>query len=569
MADYSLDLDSTIVKETINKFSDLVRIEKSDVNSYYDIYAEPSILKRLVNNTNQIIYGRRGTGKSHLLLALQEMLINKDLSKVKALPIYIDLRTVLPILTEYGPNKVETSILIFKFIIESIIEGIISNVKNVLESEDFFITASEKYLIEQLQQVCEELNVEFNGKTFKKLGSISLSKEEISKISGSLKVSSQPEIVAGSEKQVKDNSSENLVKYVSFSQISQCLAQLPRLLDNHRIFCLLDEWSEIPISLQPYVAELLKRSFITTNYVLKIAAIPYRSRLNEVINDEMKIGLEEGGDIFIIPLDNRCIFEIDKTQTKNFYNELLYKHLLSINPNLIDNYNLKQQEEIKRTFLNQFFANQALSEILIASAGVPRDFINLFINSFNENSSGSRRISIRDVRYATSRWYNSDKREEVEKDSVIKKLYEGIVDEIIKKRKRTHFLIPKHLSENRYIKKLIDLRVLHLRKDGISHRHIPDKSYNVYSVDYGSYTSMDIAKKNLDSDFDSFIEGITTSDNLREARSYSLEDDFFDRFLLNIGEGVVCKHCSKAIDINHLAYKKQNMCYHCYEIQTK
>ena len=44
---------------------------------------------------DQIIYGRRGTGKTHLLKALQEKLVADD---QKYLPVYIDLRTFKPTL---------------------------------------------------------------------------------------------------------------------------------------------------------------------------------------------------------------------------------------------------------------------------------------------------------------------------------------------------------------------------------------------------------------------------------------------------------------------------------------
>ena len=300
---------------------------------------------------------------------------------------------------------------------------------------------------------------------------------------------------------------------------------------------------------------MLKRAFIASNFTLKIAAIPYRSKFRDNISDDQKIGLEEGGDVFAVNLDNRYIFEIDKNVTREFYNELLYKHLYAI-----DNKTFAKAD--LRRFINIFFANQALSEILIASAGIPRDFIHLFILSYNLRINSNQRIILKNIRSATTEWYNSDKKEEIEKDRSIRVLFEAIVDKIVIGKNQTHFLMPQKYSENKYIKKLVDLRALHLRQKGISHKHFANKQYDAYSVDYGSYTSIDIQKRQLDTDF----SNLKTIENVRDARAISLEDDFFDKYILEIGEGLKCPKCSRIIDINHLAYVKQKMCNNCFEI---
>jgi hypothetical protein len=126
-------------------------------------------------------------------------------------------------------------------------------------------------------------------------------------------------------------------------------------------------------------------------------------------------------------------------------------------------------------------------------------------------------------------------------------------------------LLPQKYSENKHIKKLVDLRVLHIRQKGISHKHITNRLYDVYSVDYGSYTSLDITKNSLDTDFVQLTQDLKTIEDVRDARALSLEDDFFDKFILKIGEGKKCPHCGKTIDVNHMAYLKQSICNHCFE----
>ena len=114
--------------------------------------------------------------------------------------------------------------------------------------------------------------------------------------------------------------------------MSDAISQLLEAVDIDRIFCLLDEWSEIPETSQYILAEFLKRTFVPKKVTLKIAAIPNRTQLIS----ENRIGLEDGGDIFGYPLDNRYIYELYPEITKAFFNELLYKQLYLMAPQLYE-----------------------------------------------------------------------------------------------------------------------------------------------------------------------------------------------------------------------------------------
>lgn len=553
-------INQDAVKKAINKLANIVRAERSDSESYYEIYADKSILERLVNRNNQIIYGRRGTGKTHLLFALQELIFsNNKEGEPKDFPIYFDLRTILPLLTSSSSVSTENAILIFQTLINETVIKILDNSKFIFDVPDLLsLSRFEKDRIERIKELLSKLNVEFTGREFKRLGNIEFSKEEINNIAASLSISHDPNLGFDKKSESKTSYSQESILYVSFSEISKHLGELSLLFNNVRVTCLLDEWSEIPLNLQPYVAELLKRVFIASNYTLKIAAIPYRSKFRDTIHDEIKIGLEEGGDIFPVVIDDRFIFEVDKGGTRNFYNEILINHLKQINPQIFVGVD-------ENRFINYFLANQALSEILIASAGIPRDFLNLFILAYNNRSNFSQRINLKNIRQSTTQWYKSDKREGIYKDPITRQMFEGLVDQIIMTKKKSHFLLPQKHSENPHIKKLIDLRALHLRQKGISHKHVTSRVYDVYSIDYGSYTSLSVTKSSLDTDFTEIINQLNTISDIRSARSLSIEDDFFEKFNLETGQGIKCPKCSKTIDINHLAYIKQRVCNHCFE----
>ena len=91
----------------------------------------------------------------------------------------------------------------------------------------------------------------------------------------------------------------------------------------------------MPISLQPYVAEMLRRIFFSLPKVtVRIAAIPHRTEwriLREGSSDY--IGIEIGSDIFpILDLDEFVIFPAkskreQKERSINFFQNLLFRHI--------------------------------------------------------------------------------------------------------------------------------------------------------------------------------------------------------------------------------------------------
>lgn len=260
----------------------------------------------------------------------------------------------------------------------------------------------------------------------------------------------------------------------------------------------------------------------------------------------------------------RYVFEVNKSQTRDFFNDLLAKHLYAIGKDAVERL-LKDNRSSQDKLINLFFANVALNEILVASAGIPRDFISLLINSYDKfvlsPSSGAKRISVGNLRSAHVSWYEADKKEQVDKHPIERQLLQAIVTEVIEKKRSVHFLIALKHAQNKHIQNLIDFRVLHLRKNGYSHQDHAGASYNVYSIDYGCFNSLNITKTALDTSTVSDL----FSKSLREIRRISLDEDFFQKFLLNIGEAFSCPHCKRPIDTNHLAFKKQRLCNHCFE----
>ncbi|MEC5213160.1 hypothetical protein RCH06_001705 [Polaromonas sp. CG_9.5] len=371
-----------------------------------------------------------------------------------------------------------------------------------------------------------------------------------------------PEASASNKNLSKQIELKSDILYVSIQEIHTSLQALISWLDLNRIICLIDEWSEIPIETQKHLAEFIKRVFISSKFSFKIGAIPNRTDLGHKTKEKF-YGLEDGGDIFGYQLDNRYIFELEKNKTRDFFNDLLYKHLSAINPQVVAAI-IKSNNKSPATFINAFLTNKALGELCIASAGIPRDFINLFIHSYDQfKSTTSRHISVKNVRLATSGWYETDKKKQIDEHQSEKVLLQLIVEEIVIKKKSSHFMLSEKHSSNPHILSLIDFRVLHLRKKGYSHKDMPGETFNVYSIDYGCYNHLNITRTNLNH---TSLETITVQDDIRQIRRIFLPDSFLQKFQMQIGEAFSCPSCKKPVDTMHLAYIKQQLCNNCFEV---
>ncbi|MCE0813121.1 ATP-binding protein [Buttiauxella sp. S04-F03] len=553
------------LQEVIKSLANNIRAERISYGSFLEIYSGYENISNIKNIMNSVIYGRRGSGKTHLLKALAEV-ISEEFQEKRIFPIYLDLRRIIPLLSSDGLADVD-AILIFKYIMGEISYSLYENLNFILDVNEF---DSSKSLVKDINgklvtDYFSKIYLEIEGRTLRKSTDLKVSEEEVRSLNTGLDISRDPRITLGTGNNQKTTKETSHRSHISILDITNSLENLLKELNLNGIMLLIDEWSELSSDIQPSLAEILKKTFSAINVYLKIAAIPNRTALGHK-SEKKFIGLEDGGDIFGYHLDLRYVFEVNKTQTRDFFNDLLYRHLTSIDKETIDNF-ISNGKSSSSSFINLLFANVALNEILVACAGIPRDFINLFLNSYDRfllsSTSSAKRINVKCMRAANSEWYEKDKKDQVDKNPTERVLLTEIVKEVVHKKKSMHFLIPEEYSNNKHIQNLIDFRVIHLRKNGYSHQDHAGISYNVYSVDYGCYNSLNIAKSKLES----LMEGDLNVKDLRAIRRISLEKDFFQRFLINIGEAFYCPNpnCKQAIDVNHPVYIKQNVCNNCWE----
>jgi hypothetical protein len=118
--------------------------------------------------------------------------------------------------------------------------------------------------------------------------------------------------------------------HLNFGNINTALNGLIDVLGAPRLWLLIDEWSEAPLELQPYLADLLRRTVLPISAItVKIAAIEHRS--NFALQERgTYVGLELGADISAdLNLDDFLVFDNDQQKATEFFKTLLFRHYIS------------------------------------------------------------------------------------------------------------------------------------------------------------------------------------------------------------------------------------------------
>jgi len=435
-------------------------------------YVDTGVINRVVNINHQVIFGRRGTGKTHLLNYACPKL---EISVNNGTCIYIDARNLSG---ASDVSRAQQDTFEQRYIIVKSISNMVF--KHLSEySKTFKAYKNRDKLLAKIKEACSGLQIE-------KIPVRSIEKNESQEgVTKSANVGFKNinfEMTGKANKETKEiNAGEteythNYSKSMKYSDLSISIRDLLEELDIH-LFVIIDEWSFISLNMQPYIADFVKRVFLSIKKVtLKIGAIKTRTNL---IND--KEGIELSADIASsINLDDYFIFDREPIKVTNTFEEIIYRHFT---------HSLSASKQFKTNILSStkfrdmlFTTKPVFIELTIAAEGVIRDFINIFSKCvYACNLNDKEKICSENVRRAASSWYRLDKRENL--DEKEKELLNYIVGLCIKHKVRA-FIAPLTCRENRLLEKLIDKRTIHLLA---SDTDIGMEEFDLYTIDFGVY----------------------------------------------------------------------------------
>lgn len=235
----------------------------------------------------------------------------------------------------------------------------------------------------------------------------------------------------------------------------------------------------MPRSRQPDVIDYLHRLLRGTNFYIKIGTVRHRTSI--IRNSDQAIGVELHQDVEEINLD-RTLEDLEATS------EYLGRMLDALSHAAgVDN---------PRGVL---FNPDAFHSLVLASGGVPRDFLNIFVEAISAAIAddqerwltptyiwkGASRLS-----YRTK--LNNLKEEAISDSSPLEKVYQDIISFCLKEKKKTAFLVSQEQAQefhsvHELILQLMDFKLIHVVEPDTSAASGRKGRFEAYTLDFSLF----------------------------------------------------------------------------------
>lgn len=481
----------------------------------------------LRNRDSRIIFGRRGTGKTHIL-----SYVASAAEKSGDIPIVIDLRTLGSNNSIYSDQSLEAHARATR-LIRDLITGVHDGLVEKLTHPKSSLKA--KGIDEALGALANSVKsvVVTSEQKDRRAGAAVSTQDVQASATGRLSVRSADVSFSAGARESREERGESETTIKGIPRLSVNMGDAFRAFENvarqsrSRIWLLLDEWSSLPVELQPYLADFLRRAVLPVqNLTVQIAAIEFRTQFRLDFERD-RVGLELGSDITAdINLDDYFVYDVSADASLEFFRSLLFKHLEAFSGAR----QLKERNE--NAVINSVFSqDRVFAELVRASEGVPRDFINIL--QLAAMRSDQSKISMNEVRVAAKDWYERDKQRNLDTNERADRLLQWIRDKVIEGKRARAFLLRLSRSDSS-IEFLFDERLLHIAKRSYSAKDEPGVRYRVWKVDYGCYVDlMNTAKTPTgflfaDSELSDAGEIIVPEDDYRAVRRAILDLSEFD-----------------------------------------
>lgn len=473
----------------INRAFNLVpkRAESRQSERLRDTFVDSGIAVALESVDNQVLFGRRGTGKTHALRYLETTVSTKD-----DIAIYCDLRNIGSPGGLFGGEPIslaEEATRLLSDLILTIHDGLL---RAAIENNDLVSDVTFVDSLDNLERSVREVKVEGATQVSKEVGSSTKKKSGIKFALGisskpSANTSAQTETGVETSSKIATSTSGRQRPAIRFGDVAQSLRILASSLKSKRVWILLDEWSSVRTDLQPYLGEFLVRCMLSLQeFTVKIAAIEQQSNFMSIGPAGDTIGIEVGADVTAnIDLDKFMVFDQNEGRARSFFRSLFLNHLTNgVDENeKVDD--LSSEDDLIRI---GFTDKRAFDELVKAAEGVPRDALNIAAKAALRATS--RKISVNDIRVAGREWFQADKEANLRSRPEAQRLLYWIIDKVIKQKRARGFMVNQRSASSALLLALFDARVLHILRRGYSAQDEPGERYIVYSIDYGAYVDL-------------------------------------------------------------------------------
>jgi hypothetical protein len=468
-------------------------------------------------NTN-LIFGRHGTGKTHLLRAFSQY-CRSNFEKRRILPVYIDFR-------DMDLGSIGTSISVEHLLSRFYRRFMAKIVECVGEFSEEVITVP---LLETLfggeaktrknevnsilTRLRELLNHEVIEERIKEyVRKVENSKEGASKIQGKIGLSSGISLTgptasltaaAGitAEEVEKEKEKVEVVYHglavIDYESIREELEKLIDKTGAEAIIVLADEWSSVNMNVQPLLAEMIRKTIAISNKIfLKVGALQYLTRTSVLVDPPQKIGLQSGIDITVLAdMDRLLNFDVDKQASKDFLTLVAYRHVATELPAVND----LSMDQFEAYLTEELFETPGVYlEVVRAAEGNPRDFLAILSSCCTSaRAADSKKITAIQAISAAAMRFRDDKAPELRERPDVLSLYTRIFKSIVQNRQKLFLISADKAHSDDRLQQLWHYRFIHLVSASyqlMDDDNIPTE-YCVYSMDYGKILSLKIDKR--------------------------------------------------------------------------
>jgi len=454
----------------------------------------PGTLRRAKSKRHHLIFGRRGSGKSSLLLKAGDELEKEnhpiaivDLEPFKGhqypdvlLSVLIAtlIKYELWLLNHKRDNRVKEFLNRFKFwkrkdhVTVAMLHQEISTELAMLK-EQLHLTddAGLRTTTSHAENVKQGQKLRGKAGAHSDLATVEIEEE----IASSVAANSSKEII----EETKRSKSDYLLRHViDYQRIFRELSRLT----GYSSYLFLDDLYHLRREDQASILDYFHRIAKNNNLWLKIGTIKNRSSWYR--HDPQPMGLKIGDDADDINLD----LTLEKfSSARNFLLKILNSYA----------------KDAGAPKINNFVADGGIDRLVIASGGVTRDFLGLFRRSIDEarerltqnpNHTRGQKLGAEDVNVAAG-GYGETKREEFERDTLedrerLEQMFEKIKAFCLEKNKANVFLVDQEASDDMHdtIQELVDLRLIHQIRSRVTVKNRTGKVYRALLFDISQYT---------------------------------------------------------------------------------
>jgi len=492
----------TAVSQLAMRAEDLTDRDRTFVETIY--------LKEMQAPGHQIINGRRGTGKTHLLFRADSILRN-NFSEGAVLPIYINGLQLNDELSVGSSDPMTVALAIYIHVMQHVGREVRRFVGELNQANfwDRIVGGRKSQHTRQAEGIVADLEETLIKGRIRLLPSGEVYNEATtlvdatkgSSVDASIKAypknlawAVSAGVAAGRTSKSSSVTTSKMrgERMLSFRDVSATLVSLLDLLGGASIHVLFDEWSEIGTDpeVQPYLADLLKR---TTSNVprmyFKLACIPGRTRLATPITDQARhpIGMEEGDDLNAeVNLDTIVFAPESLDQIVPFFTRVIKKHV-GEKVEWVRSLSLLDFESFLMT---KVFAGEApFLELCHASGGVPRDFINVYklVTAGMAKAGGSDRqpFDLRAIRLGAQGAYDGKRASFGKIATPQLQLLDRIYKRIYVEQNAYRFLLSEEDAEDDRVQTLYMERLIH-RLPGTYYYSRDERTYLYFQLDYGA-----------------------------------------------------------------------------------